>query len=79
MARQATKPVNAASLPAQSVNRAFAIVKAMGHEDLGIIKKRRICSEQILTNFKENFAIKHCVKIISEQIFTPLLPIFTVI
>ena len=78
-ARQEAKLVNAASLPAQSDNWAFAIVKAARRESLGIIKKRRICSEQILTNLKEIFAIKHCAKIISEQIFTPLLLIFTVI
>ena len=71
--------VKAASLSAQSVRGAFAIVKAMGREDLRIIKKRRICSEKFLANLKEIFAIKHLVKIISEQIFTLLLIIFTVI
>ena len=71
--------VKAASLSAQRVRGAFAIVKAMGREDLGIIKKRRICSEKFLANLKEIFAIKHLVKIISEQIFTGLLIIFTVI
>ena len=73
------KLVNATQLSAQSVRGAFAIVKAMGREDLGIIKKRRICSEKFLANLKEFFAIKHLVKIISEQIFTGLLIIFTVI
>ena len=71
--------VKAASLSAQSVRGAFAIVKAMGREDLGIIKKRRICSVQIPMKSKKIFAIKHLVKIISEQIFTGLLIIFTVI
>ena len=71
--------VKAASLSAQSVRGAFAIVKAARREDLGIIKKREICSKKFLTNLKEIFAIKHLVKIISEQIFTGLLIIFTVI
>ena len=47
--------VKAASLSAQSVRGAFAIVKAMGREDLGIIKKRRICSEKFLANLKGTF------------------------
>ena len=71
--------VKAASLSAQSVRGAFAIVKATWREDLGIIKEREICSEKISTKNKEIFAIKHLVKIISEQIFTGLLIIFTVI
>ena len=71
--------VKAASLSAQSVSGAFAIVKATWREDLGIIKEREICSEKISTKNKEFFAIKHLVKIISEQIFTGLLIIFTVI
>ena len=71
--------VKAASLSAQSVRGAFAIVKAMRREYLGIIKEREICSEKISTKNKEIFAIKHLVKIISEQIFTGLLIIFTVI
>ena len=71
--------VKAASLSAQSVRGAFAIVKAMRREDLGISKERESCSEKISTKNKEIFAIKHLVKIISEQIFTGLLIIFTVI
>ena len=71
--------VKAASLSAQSVRGAFAIVKAMGREDLRIIKKRRICSVQIPMKSKKIFTFKHLVKIISEQIFTLLLIIFTVI
>ena len=71
--------VKAASLSAQSVRGAFAIVKAMWREDLGIIKEREICSEKISTKNKDIFAIKHLVKIISEQICTGLLIIFTVI
>ena len=71
--------VKAASLSAQSVRGAFAIVKAMGREDLGIIKERRICSVQIPMKSKKIFTFKHLVKIISEQIFTLLLIIFTVI
>ena len=49
------KLVNATQLSAQSVRGAFAIVKAMGREDLGIIKKRRICSEKFLANLKGTF------------------------
>ena len=71
--------VNASLLTAQSVRGAFAIVKATWREDLGIIKKRKICPKKFLTNLKEIFAIKHLVKIISEQIFTGLLIIFTLI
>ena len=71
--------VKAASLSAQSVRGAFAIVKVIGCEDLGIIKEREICSVINLTILKKIFAIKHLVKIISEQIFTGLLIIFTVI
>ena len=71
--------VKTASLSAQSVRGAFAIVKAMGREDLGIIKERRICSVQIPMKSKEIFTFKHLGKIIKEQIFTRLLIIFTVI
>ena len=71
--------VKAASLSAQSVRGAFAIVKVMWREDLRIIKKRRICSVQIPMKSKKIFTFKHLVKIISEQIFTLLLIIFTVI
>ena len=71
--------VKAASLSAQSVRGAFAIVKATWREDLRIIKERKICSEKISTKNKEIFTILHLVKIISEQIFTSLLIIFTVI
>ena len=42
--------VKAASLSAQRVRGAFAIVKAMGREDEVIIKKRRICSQKLLNN-----------------------------
>ena len=71
--------VKAASLSAQSVRGAFAIVKATWREDVRIIKKRRICSVQIPMKSKKIFTFKHLVKIISEQIFTLLLIIFTVI
>ena len=71
--------VKAASLSAQSVRGAFAIVKATWREDLRIIKKRRICSVQIPMKSKKIFTFKHLVKIISEQVFTLLLIIFTVI
>ena len=73
------KHVNAASFPAQSVESAFAIVKAARCKDLGIIKKRGICSEINSAKIKEIFTLKHFVKIIKEQIFTGLLIIFTVI
>ena len=71
--------VKAASLSAQSVRGLFAIVKATWREDLGIIKEREICSVQIPMKSKKIFTFKHLVKIISEQIFTGLLIIFTVI
>ena len=73
------KLVNAVLLSAQSVEGAFAIVKAARREDLGIIKEREICSVQIPMKSKKIFTFKHLVKIISEQIFTGLLIIFTVI
>ena len=69
-ARREAKLVNAASLPAQSVNRAFAIVKAARRESLGIIKTTDICSEKNSTKSKEIFTIKHIAKTIKEQIFT---------
>ena len=78
-ARLKQKPVNAALLPAQSVRGAFAIVKAMGREDLGIIKITEIRPLIIPAKIMEFFTIKHLLKIISEQIFTGLLIIFTVI
>ena len=71
--------VKAASRSAQSVRGAFAIVKATWREDLGIIKEREICSEQIPMKSKKIFTFKHLGKIIKEQIFTGLLIIFTVI
>ena len=74
-----TKPVNAAPFSAQRVDFAFAIVKAVRRKDLGIIKKRRICSVKKSAKIKEIFTLKHFVKIIKEQIFTGLLIIFTVI
>ena len=77
--RERKNLVKAASLSAQSVRGAFAIVKAMGREDLGIIKERRICSVQIPMKSKKIFTFKHLGKIIKEQIFTGLLIIFTVI
>ena len=49
------KLVNAAPRSAQRVNGAFAIVKAARREDLGIIKKREICSVIISTEIKEIF------------------------
>ena len=58
MARREAKLVNAASLPAQRVNRAFAIVKAARRESLGIIKKRRICSRADSDELKGNFRDK---------------------
>ena len=73
------KLVNAVLLSAQSVEGAFAIVKAARREDLGIIKERKICSEKNSSKIKEIFTFKHIGKIIKEQIFTLLLIIFTVI
>ena len=64
---------------AQIVKAAFAIVKVARRKCLGIIKEREICSVQIPMKSKKIFAIKHLGKIISEQIFTGLLIIFTVI
>ena len=76
---KSSKLVNAVSLPAQSVDFAFAIVKATRRESLGIIKKTEICFEKISTKNKEIFTIKHFGKIIKEQIFTSLLIIFTIL
>ena len=73
------KLVNAVLLSAQSVEGAFAIVKAARREDLGIIKDMIICSEKNSSKIKEIFTFKHIGKIIKEQIFTGLLIIFTVI
>ena len=73
------KLVNAVSLSAQSVEGAFAIVKAGRCESLGIIKERRIRSLKISAKKKEMFTIKHIGKIIKEQIFTGLLIIFTIL
>ena len=73
------KLVNAVLLSAQSVEGAFAIVKAARREDLEIIKERKICSEKKSSKIKEIFTLKHIGKIIKEQIFTSLLIIFTVI
>ena len=73
------KLVNAVLLSAQSVEGAFAIVKAARREDLGIIKERKICSEKNSSKINEIFTLKHIVKIIKEQIFTGLLIIFTAI
>ena len=67
------------ALSAQRVNGAFAIVKAMRRESLGIIKERRIRSLKISAKNKEMFTIKHIGKIIPEQIFTLLLIIFTIL
>ena len=74
-----SKPVNAALLSAQSVDGAFAIVKARLLESLGIIKTTKICSEKNTTKSMEIFTFKHIVKTIKEIIFTSLLIIFTVI
>ena len=73
------KLVNAVLLSAQSVEGAFAIVKAARREDLGIIKERKIYSEKKSSKIKEIFTLKHIGKIIKEQIFTGLLIIFTLI
>ena len=50
--------VKAASLSAQSVRGAFAIVKATWREDLGIIKTMEICSEKISAKIKVMFTLK---------------------
>ena len=73
------KLVNAVSLPAQSVDFAFAIVKATRRESLGIIKKTEICSLKISMKSEKIITFEHLVKTIKEQIFTGLLIIFTVL
>ena len=73
------KLVNAVSLPAQSVDFAFAIVKATRLESLGIIKKTEICSLKISMKSEKIITFKHLVKTIKEQIFTSLLIIFTIL
>ena len=73
------KLVNAVLLSAQSMDFAFAIVKATRRESLGIIKTMEICSLKISAKNKEMFTIKHIGKIIKEQIFTLLLIIFTIL
>ena len=73
------KLVNAVSLPAQSVDFAFAIVKATRLESLGIIKKTEICSLKISMKSEKIITLKYLVKTIKEQIFTGLLIIFTAI
>ena len=73
------KLVNAVPLPAQSVDFAFAIVKATRRESLGIIKKTEICSLKISMKSEKIISFEHFVKTIKEQIFTSLLIIFTAI
>ena len=73
------KLVNAVLLPAQSVDFAFAIVKATRRESLGIIKKTEICSLKISMKSEKIITFEHFVKTIKEQIFTGLLIIFTAI
>ena len=73
------KLVNATQLSAQSVRGAFAIVKAMQHEDLEIIKTKKICSEKNSAKSMRIFTFKRIGKTIKGQIFTGLLIIFTVI
>ena len=73
------KLVNAVSIPAQSVDFAFAIVKATRLESLGIIKKTEICSLKISMKSEKIITFKHLVKTIKEQIFTGLLIIFTIL
>ena len=63
------KLVNTVSFPAQSVNQAFAIVKAVRREDLGIIKKAEIYPVKNSSKIKEFFTIKHLGETIKEQIF----------
>ena len=58
------KLVNATQLSAQSVRGAFAIVKAMQHEDLGIIKTKKICSEKNSAKSMRIFTFKHIGKTI---------------
>ena len=73
------KLVNAVLLSAQSMDFAFAIVKATRRESLGIIKKTEICSLKISMKSEKIITFKHLVKTIKEQIFTGLLIIFTIL
>ena len=73
------KLVNAVPLSAQSVDFAFAIVKATRRESLGIIKKTEICSLKISMKSEKIITFEHLVKTIKEQIFTSLLIIFTIL
>ena len=73
------KLVNAFSLSAQSVEGAFAIVKAARRESLGIIKTTESCSEKFSMKSEKIITFKHIVKTIKEQIFTGLLIIFTIL
>ena len=73
------KLVNAVPLPAQSVDFAFAIVKATRRESLRIIKKAEICSLKISMKSEKIITFKYLVKTIKEQIFTSLLIIFTIL
>ena len=74
-----SKLVNVVPLPAQSVDFAFAIVKATRRESLGIIKKTEICSLKISMKSEKIITLKYLVKTIKEQIFTGLLIIFTIL
>ena len=73
------KLVNAVLLSAQSMDFAFAIVKATRRESLGIIKKTEICSLKISMKSEKIITFKYLVKTIKEQIFTSLLIIFTIL
>ena len=73
------KLVNAVLLSAQSVDFAFAIVKATRRESLGIIKKTEICFLKISMKSEKIITFEHLVKTIKEQIFTGLLIIFTIL
>ena len=76
---KSSKLVNVVPLPAQSVDFAFAIVKATRRESLGIIKKTEICSLKISMKSEKIINFEHFVKTIKEQIFTGLLIIFTIL
>ena len=76
---KSSKLVNVVPLPAQSVDFAFAIVKATRRESLGIIKKTEICSLKISMKSEKIITFEHLVKTIKEQIFTSLLIIFTIL
>ena len=73
------KLVNAFSLSAQSVEGAFAIVKAARRESLGIIKIVDICSEKFSMKSEKIITFKYNVKTIKEQIVTGLLISFTIL